>query len=592
MKRRTWVLFSTLVAGAMAWSYEVKQADAQSCVPAWTTLSPQPNGNPGVAWSAPTNSATQVQAIIQWDPDGPGPRTPVIVVGGQFDLAGGTSASRVAAYDPASGQWEALGTGAWTSSGAVTALAVLPTGELVAGGTFFQAGGVSASMIAKWNGTAWGPLGGGLSGLGGQVMSLLVLPNGDMIACGTFTGANNGLVTANRIARWDGATWSGFGAGMNNTVDAVAALPNGDLIAGGFFTTAGGVAVNRIARWNGSAWSPLGSGMNNRVRALLATPSGDVIAGGEFTTAGGVSTGRVALWNGSQWSRPIPASSPSSTVRAMAFDASGALLIGGTSTAVWRSNGTAYQQLGASFGPTTTTVHSLLTLPSGDILAGGGFTRVGSLALDGIARYAFSGPSPQVAASPQAKRVPVGTSAVFSCTPVTGFTDLTATWHLEDAPDAGTYSPLSPGPIAGADGAIASIQQPLSGSGQTALTIIATTAALDGRRVYAVIANACGNVTSQTAALTVYSGAPACNLDYDRNGVRDSDDLGAFITDYYTEPAVPGPGGYAVACPGAQAPYDAGYTAAYTSDGAGQCGPPYPDNLGDFITDYFGATNC
>ncbi len=90
--------------------------------------------------------------------------------------------------------------------------------------------------------------------------------------------------------------------------------------------------------------------------------------------------------------------------------------------------------------------------------------------------------------------------------------------------------------------------------------------------------------------VVVNSNAPACLLDYNLDGSLNPDDLGDFITDYYTPPPIPGPGGYAIACPENDPPYDAGYKAAYTPDGSGQCNPPFPDNLGDFITDYFGST--
>ncbi|MFN0010540.1 MAG: DNRLRE domain-containing protein [Phycisphaerales bacterium] len=81
--------------------------------------------------------------------------------------------------------------------------------------------------------------------------------------------------------------------------------------------------------------------------------------------------------------------------------------------------------------------------------------------------------------------------------------------------------------------------------------------------------------------------APACALDYNLDTVLNPDDLGDFITDYYTSPHIAGPGGYAIACPENQPPYDAGYKTAYTVDGSGQCNEPFPDNLGDFITAYF-----
>ncbi|MFN0012516.1 MAG: hypothetical protein ACKVS8_12830 [Phycisphaerales bacterium] len=84
-------------------------------------------------------------------------------------------------------------------------------------------------------------------------------------------------------------------------------------------------------------------------------------------------------------------------------------------------------------------------------------------------------------------------------------------------------------------------------------------------------------------------GYTPCAADYNRDQILNPDDLGDFITDYYTDPHIPGPGGYAIACPENEPPFDAGYKAGYTPDASGQCNPPFPDNLGDYITDYFGS---
>jgi hypothetical protein len=74
------------------------------------------------------------------------------------------------------------------------------------------------------------------------------------------------------------------------------------LYAGGLFTIAGGSSANKIAKWNGSSWSALGSGMNDFVSALTVFDDGigpALYAGGTFTTAGAVSANRIAKWNGS-----------------------------------------------------------------------------------------------------------------------------------------------------------------------------------------------------------------------------------------------------------------------------------------------------
>src|SRR5688500_8572291 len=50
-----------------------------------------------------------VRATTTWDPDGAGPLQPVVVLGGQFQMAGSAAASYIATYDPASGVCSPLG---------------------------------------------------------------------------------------------------------------------------------------------------------------------------------------------------------------------------------------------------------------------------------------------------------------------------------------------------------------------------------------------------------------------------------------------------------------------------------------------------
>jgi hypothetical protein len=275
-----------------------------------------------------------------------------LIAGGQFTTAAGVNANRVARWND--NAWSPLGTGV---NGTVSALAVLPNGDVVAGGSFTTAGGVSANRIARWNGTVWSPIGTGMSG---SVKSLAVLPNGDLIAGGSFSSA--GGRSTNNIARWNGTVWSPLGTGLSSlagldvSVEALAVLPNGDLVAGGFFTTAGGVSASRIARWNGTAWSPLGTGLNGvgpnpvTVFALAVMPNGDLIAGGNFITAGGVSADRIARWNGTAWS-PL-------------------------------GTGVSGVIPGVSHG-----VYALSVLPSGDLVAAGTFVTAGGVSTNNIARW-------------------------------------------------------------------------------------------------------------------------------------------------------------------------------------------------------------
>jgi hypothetical protein len=209
---------------------------------------------------------------------------------------------------------------------------------------------VSANRIARWNGSSWTALGSGVTeGTNStRIFALAVLSNGDLAAGGNFTTADG--VAAKNIARWNGSSWAPLSpaSGLSSCVYAFAALPSGDLVMGGDFTTAAGVTVNRIARWNGSSWSPLGSGVSagtvgTFVETLSVLSNGDLVAGGNFTAAGGVAANNIARWDGSSWS-----------------------------------------PLGSGMNGT---VRALTVLPNGDIVAGGNFTTAGGVAANRIARW-------------------------------------------------------------------------------------------------------------------------------------------------------------------------------------------------------------
>ena len=100
-----------------------------------------------------------VYAMTTWDPDGPGGQPELLVVGGDFTVAGDVIANNIAAWDGTT--WQPLGSGMGGDWPYVHALTVY-NGELIAGGYFTTAGGNPASYIARWNGATWQPLGSGM----------------------------------------------------------------------------------------------------------------------------------------------------------------------------------------------------------------------------------------------------------------------------------------------------------------------------------------------------------------------------------------------------------------------------------------------
>lgn len=345
------------------------------CAPQWRQTTPAIPGTNG--W---------VESTTWWDPDGAGPRGQVLVVAGSFTAAGTVPSFNIAAFDPATGSWSALGAGI---GGFVHSLVVLPSGELVAAGNFQSPG----RNIAKWNGSAWSTLGAGVGMRfaipGGEVYTTIVLQNGDLCVGGVFEEA--GTVPANCIATWNGTSWAASPPPLNNSflgiesIRCLAQLANGNIVAGGSFTNSLGAVADNIARWNGTAWAGLGAGLNSRVDAVLAMPNGDVIAGGRFTAAGVVQLNRVARWNGTAWQNMsgMPAVG---RVASLAVMPNGTIIAGGDIADSIRSwNGSTW--VGLTGGTLNGSTLTLSVSPAGQLIAGGEFGVAGSTQATRVASW-------------------------------------------------------------------------------------------------------------------------------------------------------------------------------------------------------------
>ena len=170
-----------------------------------------------------------------------------VYVGGSFTSIGGLSVLNIARWDGS--QWYPLGSG---MNGSVTALAIT-NGVLYVGGGFTTAGGISANRIASWDGANWTALGTGLTGGSGFVaVAGIAFRNNDVFVGGSFTNA--GGVVATGVAKWDGSAWSSLGSGLSPSIGtasaAALALIGNDLYVGGNIGFAGDKPSMFIARWN------------------------------------------------------------------------------------------------------------------------------------------------------------------------------------------------------------------------------------------------------------------------------------------------------------------------------------------------------
>lgn len=258
-------------------------------------------------------SGNEVRALAVFD-DGGGPE---LYAGGDFSRAGGLTATSIAKWDGRT--WRevegSLGEGV---NGRVHCMAVHTdaTGTaLYVGGQFDRAGGVSASNIARWDGDEWSRLGPGVAaGVDAAVHALESFDDGDgpdLYVGGGFTSAT-GVGSARYLARWDGAAWSRVGTSPDGGVTALRAIEfDGQtaLYVGGAFGVIGGVPASLIARFDGVDWRPVGDGLEGaEVRTILPFEDGRgrfLFVGGSIDEPGsrGEDAG-IMGWDGQTWSSP------------------------------------------------------------------------------------------------------------------------------------------------------------------------------------------------------------------------------------------------------------------------------------------------
>ncbi len=193
--------------------------------------------------------------------------------------------------------------------------------DLIVSGGFRRAGDVEANLIAGWNGTNWYALGGGLGGRGplhsssrtravyaevGYASALLPKDN-ELVAFGSFTEA--GDCAAPGVARWNGTNWSRFmdpsSTGVNGLIRGLAA-DDRYVYAVGNFNTAGAAVAHGLARWNGTAWEGFPQRPPEAPRsyhALAATGDALWVCGSPSTTTSNRLQHDLLRWSNGGWER-------------------------------------------------------------------------------------------------------------------------------------------------------------------------------------------------------------------------------------------------------------------------------------------------
>lgn len=218
------------------------------------------------------------------------------------------------ADDPCIYAWDGL---SWTAlaggalNGSIRKIIVKPDGNLLVVGTFTAtAAAAPLKYVALYDVTndTWSAVGDGLNSFAYDAAQA---PNGDIYITGAFTALDGGTPgDYNYVIKLaaDGATYSALGTGLDDEGRVIAIDVDGYPIVGGKFANANGVACARIAKWNGTTFTPYGAGMaaatgTIQCQAIAVSPSGLVFAGayhdGTEPTIGGLAT-KIAYWDPSE----------------------------------------------------------------------------------------------------------------------------------------------------------------------------------------------------------------------------------------------------------------------------------------------------
>jgi uncharacterized delta-60 repeat protein len=296
----------------------------------------------------------------------------------------------------------------------VRTLVLAPNGQILVGGQFLNVHGsggganVALNYAARLNAdgsldTSFNPHPNGV------VYAIAVQANGQIIIGGEFTSVQpNGAAAAtirNHIARFnaDGSLDTGFDPNANRTVLALAVEANGQIVVGGGFSTLQpndaptATTRNCVARVNtdGSLDTGFDPEANGSVMAIAVLPSQQIIIGGQFVTlqpngaASSTQCDFLARLNTDGTLDTNFIVNPLASVVAVAVQADGRVLIGGTFTGLYPANSQGQSSyayvarinsdgsIDANFSPTPNQeVDAIAVDADGSCILGGYFTAI------------------------------------------------------------------------------------------------------------------------------------------------------------------------------------------------------------------------
>ena len=332
-----------------------------------------------------------------------------ILVGGDFSSYNGSSdiskcIIRLNADGTLDDTFNSGGSGA---NNTIYAIVVQGDGKILVGGSFTQYNGVDVSdgiIRLTADGTVEDSFNDDGSGANGAVYAVALLDSGDILIGGNFT-TYNGSDAPDRIARLGGlgeldSGFNGGSVGANDYVSAIAVQDDAMILIGGKFTFYNTVDVpNGIIRLQDFGWRDAtfngasSSGANDNVNAVALQPDGKVVIGGRFTSygpAGTLAPDNILRLNGDGLVDDAFAVSGvlegGTQVNALALMKEGRIMVGGTFSTyhddaaapdnlmMLNSDGTLDDSFNAGGSGTNGYVSAIAVQANGRVIVGGDFT--------------------------------------------------------------------------------------------------------------------------------------------------------------------------------------------------------------------------
>lgn len=339
-------------------------------------------------------------SAVSLQPDGK------ILIGGEFASYDGVARQRIARLNADGTLDTGYGSSGAGADGVVSAVAALPDGGALIGGSFASVDGSTRHGAARLDsGGAVDALFDPGVGPDGPVLALAMQSDRKIMVVGqfdSFAGKPTGGVSRLMPDGTVDASFNNGQPGATGAVRALATFANATALLGGSFATYDGQAVGGIARLkrNGTPSITFGAGpgTDGPVRAVAAAAAGTTLIAGDFTSYDGMDSAEVARLqpNGKpDGSFDIGAGS-NGNIYAIAAQTDGKIVVGGNFTAfnhaaaggIARLNPDGSQDTTFDRGGAGTNgyVYAVVPLSGGKTLIGGAFNTYDGHGTGGLAR--------------------------------------------------------------------------------------------------------------------------------------------------------------------------------------------------------------